>query len=79
MPRIYVSPIRVEAVARQICRNAGHDPDREWALMPRLCAPFHLGDMVAIPLSVAAPQPAWRAFEETARSALQAAMDVDTP
>lgn len=68
---------RIEAVARQMCRNAGHEPDGQWMLAPRIWQPAIIGDMQAFSVGVASRGPAWHAFTGIARDVLQAIAEID--
>jgi hypothetical protein len=68
---------RLEAIARQMCRNAGHDPDAEWVLAPRAWQPVYIGDLQAYSVGIASRGPAWHGFTGIARDVLQATAQVD--
>lgn len=73
-----IDPARIEALARQLCRNAGNDPDWEYLLVQQNWQPFKVGDMLAYyPKGAAMPGPLWHAFTGAARDALQALADID--
>jgi hypothetical protein len=68
---------RIEALARQLCRNAGHNPDCKYVLVQKNWQPMKAGDMLAYPECAAFPGPLWHAFTAAARDALQALAEID--